>query len=96
MNVAVSPPTVEVRRNHLIGLVGAAVTLGAASAWALGIAIETGSAPRLSTVEASTRDVSSAEAVLAPLGADARAYVEAIMAMTDAELGAAFGAPARP
>ena len=89
MNVAVSRVRIEVRRSHLLGLVVAAVALGAVATWALGLAIDSRSGRALPGVAAATRDVSSAQAVLADLSPSARAYVAGIMDMTDTEYTAA-------
>jgi hypothetical protein len=91
MNVALPPAVVEIRRSRLLGLVVAAVALGAASTWGLTLATGTRSDHFQSNVEAVTRDVSSAQAVLAQLNPSARKYVEGIMTMTHAELVAAYG-----
>jgi hypothetical protein len=90
MNIAIPPGVVQVRRAHLLGLVVAALTLGATSTWALSVATETPS-NRTHPTEVVTRDVSSREAVLAGLSPSARKHVEGLMEMTDAQLVAAFG-----
>jgi hypothetical protein len=91
MNLALPRAVVEVRRGRLLGLVVAALAVGSMSTWALTLA--TGSRPdhARSSVEAVTRDVSSAQAVLAQLNPSARKYVEGIMAMSPNELVAAYG-----
>jgi hypothetical protein len=100
MNVAFPPTIVEVRRSRLLRLVVAAIALGAMSTWALTLATGTRSDHSQSNLEAVTRDVPSAQAVLAQLNPGARKHVEGIMAMTHAELVAAFGtgpvAPSSP
>jgi hypothetical protein len=91
INVAVSPVMVQVQRSRLVGLIVAAVALGAGLALAVSLGTDARSDKAEPVVEIVARDVSSAEAVLADLSPDARDYVEGIMAMTHAELVAAFG-----
>jgi hypothetical protein len=91
MNVAVSRAMIEVRRSHLLGLAVAAVALGAVATWALGLAVDSRSDRIQPRVAAATGEDSSAQAVLADLSPSARAYVEGIMDMTDAELAAELG-----
>lgn len=78
------PTTVQLRRSRLVGLMAVSAALAACITWALLVfAVNTGTEGSAPT----------SAAVVSSLSPEARQYVEGIMALTPAQLVAAYGTP---
>ena len=86
MNATTSvPTTIQLRPTRLAGLMVAAAAVAAVVTWALLVfAVNQGT-------ENAQRDIASNDAVLSSLTTQQRQYVEGVMALSPAELAAAYG-----